>query len=114
MQTPIDFAAYKGKLKFAASSVDSLEKVYSTTKLPQYNATLSSLETQRRAALMEMVKSTVDAARDELNQLNNQLVAAQGNQFTRETSVKQTFERFPVIGKEIEEEVKKHEWLKDT
>lgn len=63
---------------------------------------------------MDMVKSTVDAARGELDQLNNQLVAAQGNQFTRETSTLQAFERFPAVGKEVEEEIKNHQWLKDT
>ena len=63
---------------------------------------------------MEMVKSTVDAARGELDLLNGQLVAAQGNQFTKETSTKQAFERFPGVGREVEKEIKSHEWLKDT
>lgn len=63
---------------------------------------------------MEVVKSTVDAARGELEQLNGQLIAAQGNQFTKDTSTLQAFERFPAIGREVEKEIKSHEWLKDT
>lgn len=63
---------------------------------------------------MDMVKSTVDAARGELEQLNNQLVTAQASQFTKETSAMQALERFPAVGKEVEEEIKTHQWLKDT
>ena len=63
---------------------------------------------------MDMVKSTVDAARGELEQLNNQLVSAQASQFTKETSAMQALERFPAVGKEVEEEIKTHQWLKDT
>lgn len=56
---PVDFAGYKSKLKFTAAAVDSLEKNYSSTKLPQYSATLSSLETQRRAALVSAYFSNI-------------------------------------------------------
>jgi hypothetical protein len=78
---PVDFAAYKSKLKFTAGTVDELEvfyfilfyfvsdkrstnayvnlfvlvffqKIYKSTKLPEYTASLSSLESHRRAALV--------------------------------------------------------------
>ena len=63
---------------------------------------------------MDMVKSTVVAANSELELLNNQLVAAQGDQFTRDTNVKKAMERFPTVGKETEEEIKTHQWMKDV
>ena len=63
---------------------------------------------------MEMVKSTVIAANGELEQLNNQLISAQANKFTKDTSVGQAAARFPVIGRQVEEEIKTHQWMKDT
>jgi hypothetical protein len=63
---------------------------------------------------MEVVKSTVSAANAELGLLNEQLAAAEEKRFSRETSAGQTAERFPAIGREVENEVKTHQWLKDV
>lgn len=63
---------------------------------------------------MEVVKSTVSAANNELELLNNQMMASQSSKFTRDTSAGQTMERFPTIGREVEQELKTHQWLKDT
>lgn len=63
---------------------------------------------------MEVVKSTVAAANAELGLLNDQLAVAEQKRFSKETSAGQTAERFPVIGREVENEVKTHQWLKDV
>jgi hypothetical protein len=63
---------------------------------------------------MEMVKSTVAAANGELAQLNDQLIAAQGNKFTKETSADEAAARFPAVGREVEEEIRTHQWMKDA
>lgn len=54
------------------------------------------------------------AAQSELELLNLQLTAAKESRFNRDTSSDQTTDRFPAIGKEVEEEIKTHQWLKDT
>lgn len=56
---PIDFSAYKQKLKFTSGAVDKLETVYKTTKLPQFTASISNLELNRRAAMVSMSKLQV-------------------------------------------------------
>lgn len=62
---------------------------------------------------MEMVKSTVVAANGELELLNKQLVDAQASQFTKETTANETAARFPIVGREVEQEIKNHQWMKD-
>ena len=111
---PIDFGSYKSKLKFTSAAVDSLEAVYKNTKLPQFSASLSSLEQNRRAAMLEVVKSTVAAAHSELELLNGQLAVSEQRRFNKDTSTGQTMDRFPILGKEVEEEIKTHQWLRDT
>lgn len=111
---PIDFSAYKKKLKFTAAAVDSLEKVYKGKKLPQYSAALPPFEAKKRAMLVSVVKSTVSAAQADLDNLNGQLKAFEDGRITPGTSVGELRSRFPTIAKEIEKEIKEHQWAKDS
>ena len=63
---------------------------------------------------MEVVKNTVSAAESDLSSLKEQLEAFEGQRTTRETSTKMLEQRFPVIAKEIEGEIVRHEWFKDN
>jgi hypothetical protein len=63
---------------------------------------------------LDVVKSTVTAANAELDILNKQLASAEQNRFNKETSTGQTLNRFPGLGNEVEQEIKDHQWLKDT
>ena len=110
----IDFTAYKKKLKFTGAAVDNLEKVYKSRKLPQYHATLPAFETKKRAAILQVVQSTVAAANADLSALKTTLETFESERITRETSVKQLEQRFPAIATEIEGEIKRHEWFKDN
>ena len=110
----IDFGIYKKKLKFTAAAVDTLEKTYKAKKLPTYSALLPSFEAKKRAMLLSVVKSTVVAAQADLESLNAQLSAFEDGRITTSTSVGELRSRFPTIAKEIETEIKEHQWAKDS
>ena len=108
----IDFGNYKGKLKFAAAAVSDLEKIYKSTELPTYTADLPAFEAKKRAAMMDVVKSTVSAAKEDLALLNQQLAAFEDSRMSEETTIGDLKQRFPTIAKEVESEIKDHHWLK--
>jgi hypothetical protein len=110
----IDFGAYKDRLKFTKEAVDKLEKVYGSRSIPQYSASLPAFEAKKRAAMLAVAKSTVDATKSDIDMLKSQLAAFEAGRITEETSVGELENRFPAIAKEIEEEIKNHEWQKDS
>ena len=110
----IDFAAYKDRLKFTKEAVGALEKVYGDRKLPQYTASLPAFDAKKRAAMLTVVKSTVDATKQDLEVLSQQLASFEAGRITEDTSVGELEDRFPAVAKEIEEEIKNHEWQKDS
>jgi hypothetical protein len=110
----IDFGAYKDRLRFTKEAVDELEAVYKKKSIPQYTATLPAFEAKKRAAMLAVVKSTVEATKADLSLLNLQLADFEAGRITEETSVGELKDRFPGIAKEIEAEVKSHDWHKDA
>lgn len=111
---PIDFDSYKKKLKFTSPAVAALEKIYKSTALPKYTAELPTLEAKRRASLLEVAKSVVGNVNKDLDALNKQLDSFETSRITRDTSVGEMKTRFPHIAKEVEAEIKNHQWLKDS
>ena len=108
----IDFSAYKSKLRFTGAAVADLEKVYSSTKLPEFTASLPSFEAQKRAAMMEVVTSTVAAAKADLELLRADIAKFESSRMTIDTSTEDLKQRFPAIAKEVETEIKDHQWFK--
>ena len=111
---PIDFSAYKTKLKFAGGAVDSLEKLYKSKSIPMFNATLPGFDAKKRDVMLQVVKSTVQAAKADLELQKAQLAVFEDNRITLSTSIGQLKTRFPHIAKEIESEIKDHQWAKDS
>ena len=64
--------------------------------------------------LLSVVRSTVGAAKADLESLNAQLSAFEDGRITTSTSVGELRARFPSIAKEIEKEIKEHQWAKDS
>jgi hypothetical protein len=108
----IDFAAYKARLKFTGASVDSIEAMYKNTSLPTYTATLPAFEVKKRSVMLDVVQSTVEAAKADLEALNGQIAAFEQGRMTTETSTEELKKRFPAMGSEIEAEIKAHNWMK--
>mmetsp|Transcript_2325 Transcript_2325/g.3668 ORF Transcript_2325/g.3668 Transcript_2325/m.3668 type:complete len:159 (+) Transcript_2325:117-593(+) len=108
----IDFAAYKGKLRFTGSAVDSLQAIYQGKELPTYTASLPAFEAKKRAMMLSVTKSIVDLAKVDLQGLQSQLDAFEKIRIDRTTSMKELSDRFPQFAKEVEQEIKNHEWVK--
>jgi hypothetical protein len=64
--------------------------------------------------MLSVAKSTVAAAKADLENQKLQLSAFEDNRITHETSIGQLKNRFPHLAKEIEAEIKSHEWAKDS
>ncbi|RYH30495.1 hypothetical protein EON65_04995 [archaeon] len=109
---PVDFAAYKKKLRFTSSAVETLEKAYQSKQLPKFTAEVPSLEAKKRAMLLQAVDNIVNAAQAELTNLNQQLVVFEQNRINKDTRYNDIVNRFPVLAKEVEQEIKHHEWAK--
>lgn len=108
----IDFSAYKNKLKFTGAAVDDLEKIYKNMDIPQYTASLPAFEATKRASMLEVVKSTVNAAKADLELLHADIAKFEDGRITSQTSIAELEQRFPALAKEIESEIKGHEWSK--
>jgi len=106
----INFAAYKAKLRFTASAVDTLEKVYANKKLPNFHATLPAYEAQQREAVVATVDKIVNAAKEDLAILQAQLAETADLQITKDTTFAELSARFPQYAREVEQEIKNHEW----
>lgn len=59
-----------------------------------------------------MAKSIVDLAAADLQDLNSQLDDFEKIRISKSSSVKELNDRFPAFAKEIEAEIKNHEWTK--
>lgn len=109
----IDFAAYSKRLKFTGQAVKDIEKMYTSTKLPSYTASVPAFESQKRAAMMETVKSTVAAANTDLSEIQKSLEEFEQFRVTKDTSYGELEKRFPHLAKEVETEVKEHRWCEN-
>lgn len=109
---PIDFQAYKKNLKFTGSAVDSLEKAYKNHVVPSYNATIPSFEAKKREVVLSVVNKIVASAKADYEQLNSQIAEFEKIRITKDTSYGELRDRFPQFGREIETEIKNHEWAK--
>ncbi len=108
----IDFAAYKQKLRFTASAVDALESAYNKKSLPTYTASLPAFEAKKREAIIGVVDQIVNAAKADLADLHIQLEEAEKNSISQSTSYGDLSARFPHFAREVEQEIKNHEWSK--
>lgn len=108
----IDFSAYKSKLKFTARAVDELQDVYKKRTLPNFHATLPSFEAKKREMMLSVINRIAEAAKEDLKILEEQLVELEKTKVTKETTYGDMTSRFPNVAREIEQEIKNHEWSK--
>jgi hypothetical protein len=64
--------------------------------------------------MMAVVKSTVEATKMDLSNLNAQLSSFEDGRITEETSLNELENRFPELAAEAEDEIKNHLWAKDS
>ena len=51
-----------------------MEALYTKTKTPEFTGTVPEFESTKRAAMLEVVNSTVNAAKSNLSELNEKLM----------------------------------------
>lgn len=61
---------------------------------------------------LSVVKSTVAAAESDLASLKAQLDSFEETRFTKDSTIGDAMKKFPDIAKEVEDEIKNHEWTK--
>jgi hypothetical protein len=106
----IDFSAYKKKLKFTGATVDKLEALYNSRQSPDYFAQVPEFEVQKREVTQQVLERIVEARKQDIAELQTQLVELEGFKITDETTIGELYDRFPEIATEIEAEIKNHEW----
>ena len=84
--------------------------MYKSTKLPVYTATIPEFESKKRAAMLDVAKATVVAAKNDLSDLTEQIASFEKFRMNKDTSVGDLQMRFPKIAKEVEAEIKHHKW----
>mmetsp|Transcript_67956 Transcript_67956/g.189827 ORF Transcript_67956/g.189827 Transcript_67956/m.189827 type:complete len:159 (-) Transcript_67956:18-494(-) len=109
---PVNFEAYKNKLKFTGAAVDSLKNAYDNKSLPQYHAALPAFQAKKREAMMAVAKNIVELAQADMKEVNEQLQQFEKIRISKETSVEEINDRFPHLAREVEQEINKHEWAK--
>ena len=65
-------------------------------------------------AQLSVAKAIVEAAEADKKSLETQLAEFEKNRITPETTIADLEIRFPDIAREIEQEIKNHEWAKDS
>ena len=91
-----------------------MQTVYKNRSLPSYSATLPAFESKKRSVMLSVAKSTVAAAKADLESQKQQLAAFEENRITQSTSIGQLKARFPHLAKEFEQVIKTHECAKDS
>ena len=62
---------------------------------------------------MAILKSTVEAAKSDLELLNEEVSRFEASRIKEDTSVGEVQDRFPAAAKSVEKEIQKHEWFKE-
>lgn len=107
---PIDFAAYRSKLRFSAAAIDSLEAAYKNKNLPVYTASIPPLEAKKRELTLAVINDISAATEADLVLMRQQLEDFEKLRITKDTTVLDLQERFPEMAREIEKELKAHQW----
>jgi hypothetical protein len=63
---------------------------------------------------LAILKSTVEAAKADLDLLNTEVCKFEASRIRDDTSVSEVQDRFPAAAKVVEGEIKKHEWFKEV
>mmetsp|Transcript_30995 Transcript_30995/g.23048 ORF Transcript_30995/g.23048 Transcript_30995/m.23048 type:complete len:166 (+) Transcript_30995:46-543(+) len=106
----INFADHKKKLKLTASAVDKLEALYKKRELPNYYSQIDEFYVLQRQLLTQVRERIVEARKLDIEELTAVKAELETFKVTEETTVKDMFDRFPEMAREIEQQVKNHQW----
>lgn len=108
---PIDFQAYAKSIK-ANNVVSEYEKSYSSLKLPQLADETAAEADAKLNELSKQATEMVASTSKRLAELEGLLSDLYKKRTTKDTTVDDVKALYPEIKKEIDQEIKNHEWIK--
>ena len=108
---PIDFKGFKARLDGAAF-VGEMEKAYADLKYPVGTNTLAGKAEAKLNELFASAKSTAEQSAKRAAELEAFLGKLQANRTTKDTTVDDVVALYPDLDAEVQQEIKKHEWMK--
>ena len=110
---PIDFAAAKKSVRDVAL-IDALEALYKTAKPPAEVQEWSAEDKADKEAQIEEARARLAFNLEMIEDTTREIEFVKKNRTTRETSAFDVAEAYPDIAEEIEDEITRREWFKDT
>ena len=111
--TPVDFAKAKSAVR-DQSLVDSLEALYKNNTPPAETYEWSAEAQADKATQIEDAKGRLAFTQEMIEDTEKEIVFMKNNRLNREMSVGDMKEMYPDIAEEVEDEIERREWFKDT
>lgn len=111
--TPIDFTTAKKSVRDVAL-VENLEKLYSSSSPSPLTYEWSAEDQAAKKQLIEDAKAGLAFTQEMIEDCEREIAFLKVNKVDRETSVSDLKEVYPDIAEEVETEIEKREWFKDT
>jgi hypothetical protein len=109
----IDFSAAKASVR-DKQLVDDLEKLFLAAKPPVESYEWSAEDKADKTAQIEEAKAALAFTQEMIDDTEREIAFMKDNRTTRETSATELAENYPDIAEEIEDEITRREWFKDT
>jgi hypothetical protein len=110
---PIDFAAAKKSVR-DVKLIDALENLYKTSKPPAETYEWSAEDKASKLAQIEEAKDRLAFTQEMIDDTEREIAFLKANRTTRDTSANDLAEIYPDIAEEVEGEITRREWFKDT
>ena len=111
--SPIDFAAAKKSVRDVAL-IDALEQLYKTAKPPVETHEWSAEDKADKETQIEEARSRLAFNMEMIEDTEREIEFAKKYRTTRDTSALDLAEAYPDIAEEIDGEITRREWFKDT
>eukprot|EP00545_Synedropsis_sp_CCMP1620_P012311 CAMPEP_0119003138 /NCGR_PEP_ID=MMETSP1176-20130426/373_1 /TAXON_ID=265551 /ORGANISM="Synedropsis recta cf, Strain CCMP1620" /LENGTH=172 /DNA_ID=CAMNT_0006954707 /DNA_START=52 /DNA_END=570 /DNA_ORIENTATION=+ len=109
----IDFAAAKKSVR-DTQLIEALEKLYTSGAPPAENFAWSAEDKADKSAQIEEAKASLAFTQEMIADTEKEIAFMKANRTTRETSATELAEAYPDVAEEIEDEISRREWFKDT
>jgi len=111
--TPVDFSAHKAQIR-DQTIVSNLEAMYKSASVPPEVHTWSEEDKAMRQGQIDEARATVEQTLQDITDTEEEIAFLKANRTTRETSVGDLKKVYPDVAEEIEGEIERREWFKDT
>lgn len=111
--SPIDFTTAKGSVR-DTELIDGLEKLYKSASPPAETHAWSAEDKADKSSQIEEAKAQLAFTQEMIDDTEREIAFMKAHYTTRDTSANELAEVYPDIAEEIEDEITRREWFKDT